>query len=92
MTKKLDDVRAEVELLRWCKARKKEIADVEATARARVEEALGEDESGTLDDELAITWRHSKRTSLDQKMLAKLWPEAYAECKTTSAVRRFDVF
>ena len=33
-TVNLDDLRAQVELLRWAKARKAEIADVEAQARA----------------------------------------------------------
>jgi hypothetical protein len=92
MTTNLDHLRAEIELLRWAEARKAEINDIEKKARATVEEALGEDESGTLDGDLAVTWKHGKQNRLNQKLLAQLYPKVLEECKTVVPTRTFKVF
>lgn len=91
MAVNLDELRAQVEILRWAKERKAEIAEVEKTARAAVEEALGDNDAGTVDGFLVISWKAHKRTALDQKLLKSLYPDVDAECRTTTEVRRFEV-
>lgn len=90
-TVNLDAHRSAVELLRWCKARKGEIADIERKARAEVEAALGDNEAGTVEGELAITWQTSKRRALDQKSLKHHEPEIAERFMETTEVRTFKV-
>ena len=88
----LNHLRAQVEILRWAKARKAEIADVEAQARAAVEAALGEfGEEGTVDDEVAVTWKTGKRRALDQKALKENEPEIAEQYMKTTETRRFEI-
>ena len=90
-TVNLDAHRSEVALLQWCKARKAEIAEVEKKARAEIEDAMGDNEAGTVDGELAITWQTSKRRSLDQEALKRDHPILVEEYKKTTEVRTFRV-
>jgi predicted phage-related endonuclease len=91
-TVNLDDLRAQVELLKWAKARKAEIADVEATARAAVEAALGDSEAGTVDGELAVTWRTRKVRRLNQKALKEAHPDIVEEFTAPNEQRYFEVY
>jgi predicted phage-related endonuclease len=90
-TVNLNEQRVQILLLRWCKTRKAEIADVERQARAAIEEALGDNESGTVDGELAVTWKTHKRRALDQKALKESHPELVEEFTAINDVRRFEV-
>jgi predicted phage-related endonuclease len=85
----LEELRWAVETLRWVRDRKAEIKDVEDKARDAVEQALGDADAGALDGHEVITWKHHKRTALDQRVLKSAFPEVYAECVRTSEVRRF---
>ena len=91
-TVSLDNLRAQVELLKWAKARKAEIADVEAQARAAVEAALGDNEAGTVDGELAVTWRTQKVRRLNQKALKEEHPELVESYYETNEQRRFEIY
>lgn len=88
MPKPLEPLRAQVAILRHVKQKRAELAELEANARAAVEEALGEDTEGTLDGKTVIKWSRSKRTSLNQKLLKELYPVIAAECQDTIEVRR----
>jgi predicted phage-related endonuclease len=87
----LDELRAQVELLRWAKERKAELKVIEDNARDAVEAALGDHDVGSLDGEPVVMWRFTKRTALDQKLLKELFPDVFEECKRTTEVRRFEV-
>lgn len=87
----LDEMRAQVEILRWCKQKRAEIKELEDTARSVVQDALGDDDTGTVDGEVAVTWKTSKRRALDQKALAAAHPDLVEEFKTATEVRRFEV-
>lgn len=91
MSTELDKLRNQVELLKWAKAREAEVKQVKETARAAIEAALGDDDTGTVDGEVVVTWKGHKRTALDQKLLRQLYPEVDAECRTTTYVRRFEI-
>lgn len=88
----LEELRAQVELLRWCRDKKAEIKQIEETARAEIEAALGDhDDEGSLDGEPVIRWRFHKRSALDQKLLKETFPEVFETCKRVTEVRRFEV-
>jgi predicted phage-related endonuclease len=84
-------MRAQVEILRWCKNKRAEIKELEDQAKAAVQSALDDDMVGTVDGGVAVTWKSQKRTALDQQLLKRLYPEAAAECMSTTEVRRFEV-
>ena len=90
-TVNLDAHRGAVDLLKWVKAREAEIKDIKEKARAEIEAALGDNEAGTVDGELAITWQSSKRRQLDQDALKKAHPDIVEEFKKTTEVRTFKV-
>ena len=91
-TVNLDALRAQVEILRWCKEREKEIADMKAQARSVVEAALGQSDAGTVDGELAITWRHGKVKRLNQKALKEKHPELVEEFTDVNEQRKFEIY
>ena len=91
-TVNLNDLRAQVEILRWVKAREKELADMKATARDAVEAALGDNEAGTIDGERAVTWRTQKVRRLNQKALKEHEPEIAENYTEVNEQRRFEIY
>lgn len=89
--KNLNELRGQVEILKYCKAKRAELKELEDNAKAAIQDALGDDDAGTVDGELAVTWKSSKRTTLDQQYLKKTFPQVVAECQVTTEVRRFEV-
>lgn len=87
----LDNVRGAVEVLRYCKAKKAELTERENDAKAAIQEALGNDDSGTIDGVEVVTWKTHKRRALDQKALRAKLPEVFDLYSTTTEVRRFEV-
>lgn len=87
----LTALRAQIEILRWCKTRRAEIKELEDQAKEVVQAAMGDSDTGMLDGQPAIVWKSHKRTSLDQKYLKDKFADVHAECLVTSEVRRFEV-
>lgn len=87
----LSTVRAETEILLWCAQRKAEIKELEDKAKAAVQDALGDADTGTLDGEIVVTWESHKRTAFDQKLFREAHPDLFEGFKTSSSVRRFEV-
>jgi hypothetical protein len=87
----LNGVRDHVLVLRWIKAQRAQLKELEEQTRPVVEAAMGGAEVGLLDGEPAITWGTHKRTSFDQKAFGDDHPELLEEYKTTKPVRRFEV-
>jgi predicted phage-related endonuclease len=63
-----------------------EAADI---LRRRIEDAVGDNEEGTVDGQRVITWRWTETRRLDQKLLKMRYPDVLAECSTTQRSRRF---
>ena len=87
----IDNLKAQLAILRHCKEKRAELADMEANARAAIETALGEAENGTIDGHIAVTYKTVKRTAIDQKLLKQRHPDIAAECLTVSESRRFEL-
>jgi predicted phage-related endonuclease len=87
----LDRLRWAVEAMRYIKERRAELKELEDRARPALEEALGDATEGTLDGDVAVTWKYSKRRALDQRLLRTTFPEIYETCRTVTEVRRFEM-
>ena len=87
----LDNLRSQIELLRFVKDRKAELKELEDTAKEAIQAELRDCDEGTLDGHVVVTWRSHKRSALDQKLLRQAYPEAYENCKRTTEVRRFEI-
>ena len=87
----LDDLRAQVEILRWCKEQHAKIKELEDQAKAAVQDAMGDADTGILDGEIAIAWGSYKRNAFDQKAFKALHPEMFEEFKSSTPYRRFDI-
>lgn len=87
----LDAARHWVEVLVHVKAEKAKLAELEKTAKAEIQNAMGDRAIGVLDGHAVVKWSSVKRTALSQTLLKKLHPEVAAECMETTEVRRFEV-
>lgn len=87
----LDHIKAHVDILAFAKRKQAELNEMVERSRAAIEEALGENEIGTLDGEPAIRWGHQKVNRLNQKALKDEHPEIVAEYTEAHAQRRFEV-
>lgn len=84
-------VRAQVEILQYVKTQQARLKEIEAGARAMIEEALGGNEIGKLDNRTVVTWKHIKSYKLNQSYLKHKFPAIHAECCEISESRRFEV-
>lgn len=85
----LENLRWAVETLRWVKDREAEIKEAKDKARDAIEQALGDNDTGTLDGHDVISWRYSKRKALDQRVLRATYPDVFDDCQRVTEVRRF---
>lgn len=91
MSTDISHLRAQVEILRWARQKKAEIAELEHNAKEAIQAAIGDDDTGTIDGDEAVTWKTHKRRSLDQSYVKNRYPDVYAEAQTVSEIRRFEV-
>ncbi len=87
----LESVRGEIDALRQITAQQKVLADTAKTLRARVEDVLGDLDTGLLDGVVAVTWKPVKSRRFDQTAFKKAHPDLAEEFTTVSESRRFTV-
>lgn len=87
----LDSVRGEVQALQQITAQIKVLSDTAKTMRARIEDALGDQDTGTLDGQIVVTWKPVKSNRFDQAAFKKAHPDLAAEFMTVTESRRFTV-
>lgn len=87
----LEPVRAQVEVLKWANGKRKEIAELEKTARAEVEAFLGVGNVGYLDSQPIVNWSTYKSNSFDQKAFGEDHPELLEQYKSVKEKNKFDV-
>lgn len=78
-----------VNVLRWCRSQRRTLDDTERAARAEIEKALGDNETGIADGQPVVTWKRHTRTALDQRALRREHPDIHAHYCRTDEVRRF---
>lgn len=90
-TAPLDEVASWVELYQALTEQAADLDERRKAARERIEAALGEAETGTVDGVPRIRWAHVVSTRLDQAKAKKVL-EVYGvleQCQTTTSSRRF---
>lgn len=76
-----------LDVLRELNVQKKELADQESELKARIGALLGAFEAGTVNGDVAVTWRSQSRTSFDSKRFEKDHPELCKEYQKESSFR-----
>jgi len=83
----IDDHEALISQLRQIQAEKKELAAREDELKAELGLALDGSTAGTIDGNVAVTWKQQSRSSFDQKTFALEHPELYAQYRTSNTFR-----
>lgn len=87
----LTALRAEFEILAWCKAKEAEIKTLRTSAEDKIKAALGPGNTGYLDGDPVVEWSISKRNTLDTKAIKEELPEVYAQYLKTGEVNNFSM-
>lgn len=87
----LTDLTGHIQTLQDIKAKQAELTELREQLEQTIKDRLGDAEIGTVDGITVVTWKHTKRTALSQRLLKKLHPKVAAECMETNEIRRFDV-
>jgi predicted phage-related endonuclease len=87
----LESVRAQLEILSYVQSQRAMLKDMEESAKAAVQEALGENEIGALDGKIVVTWKHVKSMRLNQKAFREKLPDVHALYSEYTESRRFMV-
>lgn len=90
--KEIDDLAGWLDLLREATHRKGIEDEQIKVCRAKIEEALGESEIGTIRGMPVVSWKWVKSNRLDQTLAKEmLTAEQLAACMTETTMRRFVV-
>lgn len=89
MEKELDDLAGWIDVLRTAQAEKAKAEEVISQARAKIEEALGDAEVGTVAGVPTVRWSFVTSQRFDQKKAKALLGDAAEQCMTESHSRRF---
>lgn len=81
------DVFALLEELRHTQGIKKMSENREAQLKAQIARAMGEAEFGTIDGNVAVTWKHQSRTSFDQKRFQAEHPALFEKFQKSTKTR-----
>jgi len=88
--KEIDELAGWLDLLREATHRKGIEDEQIAMCRAKIEEALGESEIGTVNGMPVVSWRWVKSNRLDQTLAKQvLTGEQWQSCMTEIRMRRF---
>jgi hypothetical protein len=86
----IDGIKGWVDIYKAGLKEKARIEEGLAIARAKIEEALGDNEVGLIDGQPTVKWTHVTTTRFDQgKAKTLLGAEQLASCMTETASRRF---
>jgi cytochrome c-type biogenesis protein CcmH/NrfG len=90
--KPIDELATYLDLMRAAQADKARAQAVIARCRDLIEEALGDNDEGTIGGEVAVTWRTVTSRRLNQTAIKTLIaPELLEPCWTETTTRQFRV-
>jgi predicted phage-related endonuclease len=73
--------------LRQVQGQKKQLSDLEDELKAEIALALGGATTGTIDGNVAVTWKQQSRSGFDSKRFASEHPELYSQYQSTNTFR-----
>lgn len=86
-TCEIDDHYNLLSQLRQVQGQKKLLSDLEDELKAEIALALDGATTGTIDGNVAVTWKQQSRAGFDQKRFASEHPELYSQYKTSNTFR-----
>lgn len=87
----LESVRGQLEILIYVKRQREMLKEMEESAKAVIQEAMGGNEVGILDGKIVATWKHVKSMRLNQKAFKEKLPDVHALYSEYSESRRFEI-
>ncbi|UQE73865.1 hypothetical protein MYK68_14110 [Gordonia sp. PP30] len=87
----LTPVATELTVLRTLTDMIKALSDVAGPMKTRVQDAMGDADTGVLDGRPAVTWKPVKSRRFDQKAFKAVHPQLVAEFTIVTESRRFTV-
>lgn len=87
----LESVRAQVEILKFVKAKQSELKELEKNAIEAIETVLKPGDIGTLDGKPVVNWSEYKSNTFDQAAFAEEYPELLAQFKSLKNKSKFSV-
>lgn len=85
----LDEIKGWLDVYRAAAAEKAKAEDVMAQAREKIEDALGDDEVGTIGGQPVVRWTFVRSERFDQKKAKALLGDDAAACIVPTESRRF---
>lgn len=82
-------VLAALKVLSWVREQRSQLNDMEADARAVVEESMGSAEVATVGGQVVATWKSGQTTRVDIALLRERFPEIAEICTVTKTTRPF---
>jgi predicted phage-related endonuclease len=90
--KPIDELATYIDLMRAAQRDKAKAEEVIARCRDLIEEALGDNDEGTIGGEVAVTWRTVTARRLDQQKVKTVMPaDLLNQCWTETTSRRFQL-
>jgi len=86
-TCEIDDHSNLLSQLRQVQEQKKQLSDLEDELKAEIALALGGATTGTIDGNVAVTWKQQSRSGFDSKRFASEHPELYSQYQSTNTFR-----
>lgn len=86
-TCEIDDHYNLLSQLRQVQGQKKLLSDLEDELKAEIALALGGATTGTIDGNVAVTWKQQSRSGFDSKRFASEHPELYSQYQSTNTFR-----
>ena len=65
--------------------------EAKAVAREKIEDAMGDDEVGTVDGQPVVRWTFVHSERFDQKKAKAILGDEFDACKVTTTSRRFEM-
>lgn len=91
-TKAVDELATYIDLMKTAQRDKQRAQEIIDRCRELIEETLGDAEIGTINGDVAVTWKHVTSHRLNQHLVKQhLTPEQLDACTTTSTSRRFTI-
>ena len=87
----LDNLKSHIDILRYVKKKQAELKEIEERSRSIIEEAMRDNEIGTIEGQTAVRWKHIKTNRLNQKALKADRPDLVAQYTEASETRRFEI-
>ena len=91
MSTALDELTGWIDIYRAAQDAIAKAEEAKAVAREKIEDALGDDEVGTIAGQPVVRWTFVHSERFDQKKAKELLGDDVADCMVTSTSRRFEI-